>query len=84
VGPGEVYVVPQIVLVVAAQVTQVTVGLMQVELAEVQIMIHGDYFRALTFSGGRIDLWSHSSFALEALRWVMPAFALCSARRMPS
>jgi len=37
VGPGEVYVVPQIVLVVAAQVTQVTVGLTQVELAEVQI-----------------------------------------------
>jgi hypothetical protein len=37
VGPGETYVVPQVVLTVATQVTQVTVGLTQVELAEVQI-----------------------------------------------
>lgn len=37
VGPGETYIVPQIVLAVATQVTQVTVGLTQVELAEVQI-----------------------------------------------
>jgi hypothetical protein len=37
VGPGEVHIVAQIVLVVAAQVTKVTVGLTQVELAEVQI-----------------------------------------------
>ena len=37
VGPGEAYTVPQVVLPVATQVTQVTVGLTQVELAEVQI-----------------------------------------------
>ncbi|MGC1835366.1 MAG: carboxypeptidase regulatory-like domain-containing protein [Candidatus Acidiferrales bacterium] len=37
VGPGETYIVPQIVLAVETQVTQVTVGLTQVELAEVQI-----------------------------------------------
>jgi hypothetical protein len=37
VGPGEAYIVPQVVLPVATQVTQVTVGLTQVELAEVQI-----------------------------------------------
>jgi len=37
VSPEEAYVVPQIVLVVAAQVMQVTVGLTQVERAEVQI-----------------------------------------------
>lgn len=36
-GQGEVYVLPQIVLEVAAQVTQVTVGLTRVELAAVQI-----------------------------------------------
>jgi hypothetical protein len=35
--PGEAYIVPQVVLALAAQVTQVTVGLTQVELAEVQI-----------------------------------------------
>jgi Carboxypeptidase regulatory-like domain len=35
--PGEAYVVPQVVLAVATQVTQVTVGLTPVELAEVQI-----------------------------------------------
>jgi hypothetical protein len=35
--PGEAYIVPQVVLAVATQVTQVTVGLTQVELAEVQI-----------------------------------------------
>ena len=37
VHPGEAYVVPQVVLLVATQVTQVTVALTQVELAEVQI-----------------------------------------------
>ena len=37
VGPGEAYIVPQIVLAIAGQVTQVTVSLTQVELAEVQI-----------------------------------------------
>ena len=37
VHPGEAYVVPQMVLLVATQVTQVTVALTQVELAEVQI-----------------------------------------------
>ncbi len=37
VHPGEAYVVPQLVLLVATQVTQVTVALTQVELAEVQI-----------------------------------------------
>ncbi len=37
VSPGETHIVPQVVLTVAAQVTQVTVGLTQVELAEVQI-----------------------------------------------
>ncbi len=37
VGPGEAYIAPQIVLAVETQVTQVTVGLTQVELAEVQI-----------------------------------------------
>lgn len=37
VGPGEAYIVPQIVLAIAGQVTQVTVALTQVELAEVQI-----------------------------------------------
>ena len=37
VSPGETYIVPQIVLEVATQVTQVTVGVTQVELAEVQI-----------------------------------------------
>ncbi|MFZ0886455.1 MAG: carboxypeptidase-like regulatory domain-containing protein [Candidatus Acidiferrales bacterium] len=37
VSPGETYIVPQVVLNVATQVTQVTVGLTQVELAEVQI-----------------------------------------------
>ena len=35
--PGEAYVVPQVVLLVAPQVTQVTVTLTQVEVAEVQI-----------------------------------------------
>ena len=35
--PGEIYVVPQVTLAVATQVTQVTVGLTQEELAEVQI-----------------------------------------------
>lgn len=37
VHPGEAYVVPQVVLLVATQVTQVTVSLTQVELAETQI-----------------------------------------------
>ncbi|HSY66496.1 MAG TPA: carboxypeptidase-like regulatory domain-containing protein [Terriglobales bacterium] len=37
VGPGQDYIVPQVVLAVATQVTQVTVGLTRVELAEVQI-----------------------------------------------
>jgi Carboxypeptidase regulatory-like domain len=37
VSPRETYIVPQVVLAVATQVTQVTVGLTQVELAEVQI-----------------------------------------------
>jgi len=37
VHPGEAYVVPQVVLLVATQVTQVSVTLTQVELAEVQI-----------------------------------------------
>ncbi len=37
VHPGEAYVVPQVVLLVATQLTQVTVSLTQVELAEVQI-----------------------------------------------
>ena len=37
VQPGEAYVVPQVVLVVAPLATQVTVALTQVELAEVQI-----------------------------------------------
>jgi hypothetical protein len=37
VQPGQAYIVPQVVLAVAAQATQVTVGLTQVELAEVQI-----------------------------------------------
>jgi Carboxypeptidase regulatory-like domain len=37
VSAGETHIVPQVVLTVAAQVTQVTVGLTQVELAEVQI-----------------------------------------------
>jgi len=37
VHPGEAYVVPQVVLLVAPQVTQVTVTLTQVEVAEVQI-----------------------------------------------
>lgn len=37
VGPGETYIVPQVLLAVATQMTQVTVGLTQVELAEVQI-----------------------------------------------
>ncbi len=37
VHPGEAYVVPQIVLAIAPQVTQVTVSLSPVELAEVQI-----------------------------------------------
>jgi hypothetical protein len=37
VSPGEAYIVPQVVLTIAAQATQVTVGLTQVELAEVQI-----------------------------------------------
>jgi Carboxypeptidase regulatory-like domain len=37
VGPGEAYTVLQVVLLVAAQLTQVTVGLTQAELAEVQI-----------------------------------------------
>ena len=37
VHPGEAYVVPQVILVVAEQVTQVTVTLTQVEVAEVQI-----------------------------------------------
>jgi len=37
VGPGEDYIVPQVVLALATQVTQVTVALTQVELAEVQI-----------------------------------------------
>ncbi len=35
--PGEAYVAPQVVLIVAPQVTQVTVSLTQVELAEAQI-----------------------------------------------
>lgn len=35
--PGEAYIVPQVVLTVATQMTQVTVGLTRVELAEVQI-----------------------------------------------
>ena len=37
VHPGEAYVVSQVILLVAAHVTQVTVSLTQVELAEVQI-----------------------------------------------
>jgi carboxypeptidase family protein len=37
VHPGEIYVVPQVTLAVATQVTQVTVGLTREELAEVQI-----------------------------------------------
>ena len=37
VRPGENYIVPQVVLALATQVTQVTVALTQVELAEVQI-----------------------------------------------
>jgi hypothetical protein len=37
VRPGEACIVPQVVLAVASQVTQVTVGLTKVELAEVQI-----------------------------------------------
>jgi Carboxypeptidase regulatory-like domain len=37
VAPGQDYIVPQVVLAVAAQVTQVTVGLTRVEMAEVQI-----------------------------------------------
>ena len=37
VGPGQDYIVSQVVLAVATQVTQVTVGLTKVELAEVQI-----------------------------------------------
>jgi Carboxypeptidase regulatory-like domain len=37
VHPGEAYAVPQVVLLVATQVTQVTVALTQVELAEAQI-----------------------------------------------
>ena len=37
VGPGQDYIVPQVVLAVATQVTQVTVGLTKVELAEAQI-----------------------------------------------
>jgi hypothetical protein len=37
VGPGQDYIVPQVVLALATQVTQVTVALTQVELAEVQI-----------------------------------------------
>ena len=37
VSPGETHIVPQVVLTVAAQVTQVTVGLTQVQQAEVQI-----------------------------------------------
>jgi hypothetical protein len=35
--PGEAYIVPQVVLAVETQVTQVTVGLTQVELAEMPI-----------------------------------------------
>jgi|HubBroStandDraft_6_1064221.scaffolds.fasta_scaffold22183_4 hypothetical protein len=37
VGPGQDYIVPQVVLALATQVTQVTVALTRVELAEVQI-----------------------------------------------
>lgn len=36
-GQGQAYIVPQVMLTVATQMTQVTVGLTQVELAEVQI-----------------------------------------------